>query len=47
MDINESAYADFVSQNDVVLLDFYTTWCGPCRALTPILQKLQEDSEGK
>ncbi|MFW9970452.1 MAG: thioredoxin family protein [Candidatus Odinarchaeota archaeon] len=26
-----------------VILDIYTTWCGPCRFLSPILEKLKEE----
>ena len=26
-----------------VILDVYTTWCGPCRFLSPILEKLKEE----
>ncbi len=42
--------ADFEStlkENDVVLVDFYTEWCGPCKALHPSLESLAADFEGK
>lgn len=31
----------------VTLVDFYGTWCGPCKRMAPVLDQLAEEMEGK
>ncbi len=47
MVINDSNYSEVVAQGKPMMLDFWATWCGPCRMVGPIVQELADQYEGQ
>jgi thioredoxin 1 len=46
--IDEANFAQEVEQSaQPVVVDFYAEWCGPCKMISPILESLASDMEGK
>ncbi len=46
--LTDDTYDEVVLKSNVpVLIDFWATWCGPCRMIAPIIEELAIEYEGK
>ena len=43
IDISEKTFTDTITGNDIVLVDFWAAWCGPCRMFAPTFSKASEN----
>jgi thioredoxin 1 len=48
MEVTDATFQDEVEKHQgLAVVDFWATWCGPCRMVAPILDQLSQEYEGK
>ena len=44
VDLTHENFHEVVTSNDIVFIDFWAPWCGPCRAFAPVYEKMSESN---
>ncbi|MEG1611319.1 MAG: thioredoxin [Alistipes sp.] len=47
LEITKENYEQIVASELPVVMDFWAEWCGPCRAITPFIEEIAKEYEGK
>ena len=45
INLDESTFGSTVSDNDIVLVDWWASWCGPCRSFAPVFEAASDQHD--
>lgn len=39
---NKDEFLKIINENEIVIVDFFATWCGPCKMLSPVIENVEK-----
>jgi len=46
-ELTDETFKDFITENDIAVIDLWAPWCGPCKMLAPVIEELANEYQGK